>query len=167
MLMNEHLNEFLSKLIIFLNRIVNLYMYYVAVACVLSWIPRINPEYPLFHVIFVSTGFYLLPPFGGFIFAPLIIMTVCVLISQGLGRLYFNLNKDKKPEVIVMTPEEFFRSIEQGRLKLQNEETVKDKNPDNEKSGDTVLSEDTHKVTQKEEYITEKTNEEKEDNNDV
>ena len=29
-----------------------LYMYYVLGACMLSWVPNINPDYPLFNFIF-------------------------------------------------------------------------------------------------------------------
>lgn len=99
----------------------------------MSWIPNINPDYPLFHAIFKFAGFFLLPAIGGFIFAPLLIMTACVLISQGLGKLYLKLNKDKKPEIIILTPEEFMQKITSSEAEQKDdiEKTEKSGNPEN------------------------------------
>ena len=121
---------FIADFILFLSRVINLYMYYVGFACLLSWVPNINPDYPLFHFIFVSTAFYLLPRFFGFVFAPLLVMTVCVLVSQWLVKLYLKLTKDKRPEIIVMTPEEFFKKFEQQNMKKEEEKTDKEENND-------------------------------------
>lgn len=121
---------FIADFILFLSRVINLYMYYVGFACLLSWVPNINPDYPLFHFIFVSTGFYLLPQIFGFVFAPLLVMTVCVLISQWLIKLYLKLTKDKRPEIIIMSPEDFFKKLEQENLKKNEEKTDKEDNND-------------------------------------
>lgn len=130
---NEKLNNFISGIIVFTDKLVNLYIYYVGIACLMSWIPNINPEYPLFHAIFKFAGFFLLPSIGGFIFAPLLIMTACVLISQGLGKLYLKLNKDKKPEIIILTPEEFMQKITSSEAEQKDdiEKTEKSGNPEN------------------------------------
>ena len=119
----------MNRFILILDRLVNLYMYYVGLACLLSWVPNINPDYPLFHYIFLSTGFYLLPPLGGFIFAPLFIMVLCALISAGLGKLYEKLSKGKEPRIVILSPEEFFAKIEQEKLKTENN---KDKDENND-----------------------------------
>ena len=42
----------MANFIKFLYRLVMLYMYYVLGACMLSWVPNINPDYPLFNFIF-------------------------------------------------------------------------------------------------------------------
>lgn len=119
----------MAKFILIIDRLVNLYMYYVGLACLLSWVPNINPDYPLFHFIFMSSGFYLLPPFMGFLFAPVLIMVLCALSSAGLGKLYDKLNKEKEPRIIIMSPEEFIQKIEQEKLK--KEQTIdKDENND-------------------------------------
>lgn len=127
----------MADFILFLSKIVTLYMYYVGFACLLSWVPNINPDYPLFHFVFMSTGFYLIPPFFGFIFAPLIIMVICVLISQGLDKLYLKLMKDKSPEIVVYTPEEFFQKLEQDKefLKERNQEKETEKKDNNNDDG--------------------------------
>lgn len=121
----------MSKFILILDRVVNLYIYYVGLACLLSWVPNINPDYPLFHFIFLSTGFYILPPFLGFIFAPLFIMVLCALISVGLGKLYIKLNKDKVPHIMIMSPDEFFAKMEQEKAKADK---IKDKDDNNDSS---------------------------------
>lgn len=119
----------MSRFILIFDRVVNLYMYYVGLACLLSWVPNINPDYPLFHFIFLSTGFYILPPVLGFIFAPLFIMVLCALISAGLGKLYAKLNKDKVPHIMILSPEEFFEKMEQEKLKSDK---IKDKDNNND-----------------------------------
>ena len=72
----------------------------------------------------------MLPRFFGFVFAPLLVMTVCVLVSQWLVKLYLKLTKDKRPEIIVMTPEEFFKKFEQENSKKDEEKTDKEDNND-------------------------------------
>lgn len=111
----------MSRLILILDRLINLYMYYVGIACLLSWIPNINPNYPLFHFIFLSTGFYILPSFLGFIFAPLLIMVLCALISAGLRKLYIKLNKDNKQQILILSPEEFFEKMTQEKMKADKD----------------------------------------------
>ena len=41
----------MAKVIIFLDRLVNYYLYFVVMACFLSLVPNINPDYPLFDFI--------------------------------------------------------------------------------------------------------------------
>lgn len=113
-----------------MSRVINLYMYYVGFACLLSWVPNINPDYPLFHFIFVTTGFYLIPPIFGFVLSPLLIMTVCVLASQWLVKLYLHLTKDKRPEIIIMSPDEFFKKFEQQNQIKKEDNTDKEDNND-------------------------------------
>ena len=121
----------MNRFILILDRLVNLYMYYVGMACLLSWVPNINPDYPLFHFIFLSTGFYILPPVLGFLFAPLFIMVLCALVSAGLGKLYLKLNKDKEPKILVLSPEEFFEKMEQEKLKADTDKDKEDNNDSN------------------------------------
>lgn len=121
----------MTKFILVIDRLVNLYMYYVAMACLLSWVPNINPDYPLFHFIFKSTGFFILKPFLGFIFTPLLLMVLCSLVSMGLQKLYEKLNKDKNKDILILSPEEFFSKMEQERLKQENKENSDDDNVDN------------------------------------
>ena len=55
----------MAKFLIYIIRILNLYLYFVVGACLLSLVPNINPNYPLFHYIFKFAGFYLIPPVFG------------------------------------------------------------------------------------------------------
>lgn len=118
----------MAKFILFLDRLVNLYLYYVVAACLLSFVPNINYNYPLFHFIFKSAGFYLIPPVFGFLIAPMLIMVVCVLISIGLGKIYMKYFADKEPKIIVLSKDEFQKSVE--LLNKQMKEDKKDDEPD-------------------------------------
>lgn len=97
----------MAKFIIFLNKLLNLYLYFVIGACVLSWIPDINPDYPLFNFIFTSAGFYMIPPFMGISISPAVVMLICALIMLGLKKIYDKHYADQKPEIIVITKEDF------------------------------------------------------------
>lgn len=101
----------MAKFILFLDRLINLYLYFVIGACLLSWVPNINPNYPLFHMIFKAAGFFILPPFMGMSFSPALVMVVCALISMGLGKIYDKYYADSEPEIIVVTPDEFIKEI--------------------------------------------------------
>jgi len=79
----------------------------------------------------MSTGFYILPPFWGFVFVPLLIMVLCALISSGLRKLYIKLNKDKKPQIVILSPEEFFAKMEQEKLKADKNKDKEDNNDSN------------------------------------
>lgn len=114
--------KFGAKLIIFLDKILNLYLYFILGACVLSWVPNINPDYPLFHYLFVGAGFYLIPPIKGISFSPVITMLVAGILSMGLRKLYDKFYKKDEPKIVVITPEEFMQKM--------NEEKREDKKDD-------------------------------------
>lgn len=103
--------KFGAKLIIFLDKILNLYLYSIIGACVLSWVPNINPDYPLFHYWFVSAGFYIIPPILGVSFSPVIAMIAAGAMSMGLRKLYDKFYKKDEPKIVVMTPEEFMQKM--------------------------------------------------------
>ena len=114
--------KFGAKLIILLDKILNLYLYFIIGACVLSWVPNINPDYPLFHYWFVIAGFYLIPPFWGISFSPVIPMLVAGMLSMGLRKLYDKFYKKDEPKIVIMNPEEFMQKM--------NEEKREDKKDD-------------------------------------
>lgn len=119
----------MAKFILFLDRLVNLYLYYVVMACFLSFVPNINYDYPLFHFIFLSTGFYLIPPVFGFIIAPMLILTVCVLISTGLRKIYTKYYlKDIEPSIIVLNKDQFNKSLELLNKKMKEDKKDDDSN---------------------------------------
>lgn len=101
----------MSKLIRFLYRLVNYYLYFVVMACFLALVPNINPNYPLFNYIFKIAGFYLIPPVFGFIISPMLVMIISALIMIGLGKIYSKYYAPKEPKVLVMTPEQFIEQI--------------------------------------------------------
>lgn len=111
----------MANLIIFLDRLINLYLYFVIAACIMSWVPNINPNYPLFHFIFKFAGFYIIPPFAGVSFSPALVMVTAVLISMGLRKIYIKYYASKNPQIIVLTPEEFAK-----KLAEENREDKKD-----------------------------------------
>lgn len=112
----------MAKLILFLDRLINLYLYFVIGACLLSWVPNINPNYPLFNLIFKAAGFYILPPFMGMSFSPALVMVICALISMGLGKIYNKYFASNEPEVIVVSPEEFIEKIKEQKEKEDKED---------------------------------------------
>ena len=103
----------MAKFIVFLDRLVNLYLYFVVMACFLSLVPNINPNYPLFDFIFKAAGFYLLPGVIGITFSPAVVMIVLALISAGLRRIYDKYFAKDEPKIVVMSPEDFIRKIQQ------------------------------------------------------
>mgnify|MGYP006916028600 CR=1 FL=1 len=125
----------MKKLIIFLYRVVNYYLYFIVMACFLAIVPNINPNYPLFHRIFQLAGFYIIPDIFGFIISPMILMTVLALIMIGLGKIYDKYYASKEPQVIVMSPEDFMKKM----IKLQTsdnddiQQNTKDDNSESEK----------------------------------
>jgi len=103
----------MANFIIFLDRLVNLYLYFVIGACLLSWVPNINPDYPLFNYIFKAAGFYILPPVMGISFAPALVMVVAALVSIGLRKVYLKYYADKEPKIVVLTQEEFLEKLKE------------------------------------------------------
>lgn len=115
----------MANFILFLDRVLNLYLYFVIGACLLSWVPNINPDYPLFDFIFKSAGFYIIPPFAGVSFSPALVMVLVYLISMGLRRIYLKYYATKQPKVIVLTKDEFLAKLEK-----EKERKVEDKEDD-------------------------------------
>lgn len=107
----------MANFIILLDRIVNLYLYYVLGACLLSWVPNINPNYPLFHVIFKFAGFYIIPPFAGVSFSPALVMVVAGLISLALRKIYNKYYADEVPQIIVLTKDELIEKLKEEKRK--------------------------------------------------
>lgn len=101
----------MRKFIIFLNKLIYLYLYFIIGACILSWVPNINPEYPLFHYIFKAAGFYIIPPFAGISLSPALVMIVCAFILTGLDKLYDKYFKKEEPKVVVLTQDEFLEKF--------------------------------------------------------
>lgn len=120
----------MAKFILFLNRLVNLYLYFIVGACVLSWVPNINPNYPLFHCIFKLAGFFIVPPFMGMNFSPALVMIVCAFIIAGLEKIYNKYYADKEPKIIVLSPEEFLAKLNQQKDEVKNNDSNKDNRSD-------------------------------------
>ena len=115
----------MAKFILFLDRMINFYIYYVIGVCILSWVPNINPNYPLFDFLFKSAGFYIIPPFMGLSFSPALVVFVFAMLSLGLRKIYAKFYEKDKPSIIILTQDEFVKKL--------NEQDVnqKDKDDDN------------------------------------
>jgi len=123
----------MAKFIIFLDRLVNYYLYFVVMACFLSLVPNINPDYPLFDFIFKAAGFYLIPSFWGIIFSPAVVMICLALISAGLHKIYYKYYAKDEPQIIVMSPEEFMKKVQEKNLEndiITSPEEKEDKEDD-------------------------------------
>lgn len=107
----------MANFILFIDRVVNLYLYFVVMACFLSLVPNINMDYPLFHFIFKFAGFYIIPPILGVSFSPMVIMVLLVLISMGLRKLYIKFYADKEPKIIVLTQDELIKKLTEQKQK--------------------------------------------------
>ena len=116
----------MAKFIIFLDRLVNFYLYFVVMACFLSLVPYINPDYPMFHAIFKLAGFYLIPPVGGFAFAPALVLVVLVLVSKGLNKIFNKYFAQQQPKIIVLSPEQFIKAMENQNEFIKSLEEGKD-----------------------------------------
>ncbi len=116
----------MAKLILFLGRLINLYLYFVVGACVLSWVPNVNPEYPLFSFIFKMAGAGIIPPVLGFDIGPAILMALLALVWAGLEKIYRKFYAPKEREIIVITKEELMEKLNDQK---QNSE-VEDNNGD-------------------------------------
>ena len=127
----------LGGFIIFVNNAVCLYLYFIVGACLLSLVPNINPNYPLFHYIFKFAGFYLIPPVLGFSFSPMVIMISLVLISMGLQKVY-NKYFSEEQEVYVIPAEEIFKQIKDEELEINkiSEDNTAEKMQDSDKEND-------------------------------
>ena len=119
----------MAKFIIFLDRVIYLYLCFVMGACLMSWIPNINPDYPLFNFIFTAAGFYLIPPVLGIGIAPALVMVICSLISFGLGKIYQKFYAKKESQIVVVTPDELIQKLkeqEENFMKKEQEEKNND-----------------------------------------
>lgn len=117
----------MGKFLLFLNNLVNFYLYFTVMACFLSLIPYINPDYPMFHVIFTAAGFYIVPPFAGFAFGPAVMLTALVLISTGLNKLYEKYFMPEQPKIVVLTPEQFINAMQNKDEFIKSLEESEDK----------------------------------------
>ena len=107
----------MANFIIFLDRIVNLYLYFVLGACMLSWVPNMNPDYPFFHFIFKFAGFYLIPPVMGVSFSPAIVMLAAGLLSMALRKIFNKYYANKAPQIIVLTKDELLEKLKEEKGK--------------------------------------------------
>ncbi len=114
----------MEKLIIFLDKLFNLYLYYIIGACILSWVPNINPDFPLFHFIFVSAGFYIIPPFMGISFSPAFVMMICALIIMGLRKIYEKFYAKDRKEIIIITKEDLDKIKQQKDKEKDNNNDI-------------------------------------------
>ena len=97
----------MGKFILFLDRLINFYLYFVVMACFMSLVPNLNPDFPLFHCIFKLAGFYLIPPIVGINISPMPQMMILVLTSMGLRKLYVKFYAKNEPRIVIMSQEEF------------------------------------------------------------
>ena len=129
--MNDKIKTQLGKLLIFTDRVINLYLYFVVCACFLSLVPNINPNYPLFHYIFKAACFYLIPPVFGFSFSPMLIMITLVMLSIGLHKLYDKFFR-QDPPVYIIPAEEFLERIK--NHKVENSPVSDDNSTDKDEN---------------------------------
>ncbi len=117
----------MGNFIIFLGRVISLYLYFVVFACFLALVPNINMDYPLFHAIFTMAGFYLVPPILGASFSPMIVMTVCALLLMGLKKIYMRyFYKDET--IVILSPEEFEKTLKEYKKQQGDEDNNDDSN---------------------------------------
>lgn len=101
----------MANFIIFLDRLINMYIYFILCACLLSIVPNINPDYPLFHFIFKFAGFYIIPSFAGITISPALVLCVAALISMGLRKIYIKYYSNNDPQIIVISKDEFLKNF--------------------------------------------------------
>ena len=119
----------MAKFIIFIARFLNLYLYFILGACLLSWIPNINPQYPLFNLIFKFAGAGILPPVLGFDLGPALLMVILALAWSGLEKLYAKFYAPKQQDIVVLSKEEFIEKMKE--LSSQNEPEKEKQDDDN------------------------------------
>ena len=111
----------MRNIIIFIDKLLKLYLYYIIGACILSWVPNINPDYPLFNFIFTSAGFYIILPFLGLSISPAVVMLACALIIMGLQKIYDKFYAKNKPEIIILSKDDF-EKLKQENIKEENKD---------------------------------------------
>ncbi|MBD5401576.1 hypothetical protein HDR58_02075 [bacterium] len=108
----------MANLILFLDRLITLYLYFVVGSCFLALVPNINPDYPMFHYIFKFAGFYLIPTVLGVSISPALVMLVAALISMGLNKVYMKyFSKDKESRVLVISQDELLEKLNKEKRK--------------------------------------------------
>ena len=117
----------MARFIIFLDRLVNYYLYFIVMACFLSLVPNINPDYPLFNFIFKAAGFYIIPTIFGFLISPVLIMISLALISSGLHKIYYKYYAKDEPQIIVMSPEEFIKKVQEENVESNIQSSLEEK----------------------------------------
>ncbi|MBQ8459344.1 YggT family protein [bacterium] len=125
----------MKNFIIFLDRLVNLYLYFIIGACILSWIPNINPNFPMFHYIFKAAGFYIIPPVMGMSFSPALVMLIAALISMSLRKLYNKLYPPVEKKIIILTPEEFMEKINKQKNQIETNKEIQNENEVDKNNG--------------------------------
>ncbi len=116
----------MAEFILFLDRLINLYLYYVVMACFLALVPNINMDYPLFHYIFKFAGFYIIPQFFGIFISPMVVMISLVLISMGLRKLYVKFYAPKEPKIVFLTKDEFIKKFNEQNQKGEDKKDDSD-----------------------------------------
>ena len=96
-------------------------------ACFLSLVPNINPDYPLFNFIFKAAGFYIIPTIFGFIISAVLIMISLALISSGLHKIYYKYYAKDEPQIIVMSPEEFIKKVQEENVESNIQSSLEEK----------------------------------------
>lgn len=122
----------MANLIIFVDRLLYLYMYFIIFGCLLSWVPNLNPDYPLFHMIFVATGAYILPPIFGMLLGPCVVMLVLAASSYGLRKIYNKYYAEKERNILIITPEDLMKKLEMDAAKDKEKEQSEEEVPSNE-----------------------------------
>ncbi len=121
----------MGKFILYLDRLVNLYLYFIVMACLLAIVPNINMNYPFFHAIFKLAGFYLIPPLAGVSFSPMLVMTVLALVSMGLKSLYMKYFAKDDGSVIIIQSSDIERTMKElSNLKEESSNKEEKENKD-------------------------------------
>lgn len=124
----------MGKFILYVDRLINLYLYYVVMACFLAIVPNINMNYPLFHAIFKLAGFYLIPPILGTSFSPMLVMIALALSSMGLKALYLKYFAKDDDSIIVIQSSDIEKTMQElNRFKEEKYKKEKENNNDCDK----------------------------------
>ena len=127
----------MPALILFLDRVLNLYIMFIVLACFLALIPNINPMYPLFHYIFKFAGFYMIPPVFGISFAPVCMLCICTIISIGLRKVYVKYYNPKDKEVFYISAEQFMKHLNEMDKIEEDKQNAELKQEENDSHDDT------------------------------
>ena len=112
----------MARFIIFIDKLIYLYLCFIMITGLISWVPNINPDYPLFNFMFKASGFYLFPPVMGILLSPVVVMLVCALISFGLKKIYQKYYTPKTPEILVVSAEQFIEHMNEINKEKEKED---------------------------------------------